>query len=126
GNHEEQTGVAVNPVSAAIIIADKSDAHRTRVRNSHFDESDIHDRVNFSILKNIVTVNSEQKVIASKFYMDKSSSVMEYFQIYLSRIKLSEQAAAYLGCAYHLYVNDVLINTPRAVTPPVAASDQVN
>lgn len=115
GNHEEQYGTAVNSVSAALIIADKSDAHRTRVRANDYNKDDIHDRVNYSILKNVVTVSAEDKIIASRFYMDKSSSVMEFFQIYLSRIQLSEKAAAYLGCAFHLYINDVLINTPREI-----------
>ncbi|MDR3216196.1 MAG: HD domain-containing protein [Clostridiaceae bacterium] len=127
GNHEEELGVAVNPVSAAVIIADKSDAHRTRVRRDSYDPTDIHDRVNFSILKNIVTVKSEKRIIASNFYMDKSSSVMEYFQIYLSRIQMSEHAAAYLNCAFQLYINDVLINTPKQkVVPPSDINDQVN
>lgn len=113
GNHEEENGTAVNCVSAAIIIADKSDAHRTRVRENEYNKDDIHDRVNYSILKNVVSVSNEKKVIASRFYMDKSSSVMEFFQIYLSRIQMSEQAAAALGCAFHLYINDVLINSPQ-------------
>ena len=116
GNHEEEIGFIVNIIGAALVIADKSDAHRTRVRSDSFDEEDIHDRVNFSILKNIVVVDGEHKVIKIKFYMDKSSSVMEYFQIYLYRILMSERAANYLGCSFHIYINDVLINRPKAMT----------
>ena len=113
GNHEEEYGKPVNPVSAALIIADKSDAHRTRVHMKVFDKDDIHDRVNYAIKKNRVTVSNERKEIASRFYMDETASVMDFFRIYFSRIDMSEQAAKFLGCKYKLYINDVLINAPR-------------
>ena len=111
GNHEEEIGTPVNPVSAALIIADKSDAHKTRVHKGKFDPDDIHDRVNYSIIKNKIEIDSENKQILSKIYMDGLSSVMEYFQIYLSRIVISEKAAKFLGTSFRLYINDVLINT---------------
>jgi hypothetical protein len=121
GNHEEETGTPINPVSAALIIADKSDAHRTRVTQK-YDPNEIHDRVNHAIKKNIVYINSEKKTISSRIYMDNSSSVMEYFEIYLSRIAMSEKAAKLLGCTFKLFINDVLINSPKeiknAVTMP--------
>ena len=110
GNHEEEIGVPVNPVSAALIIADKSDAHRTRVHKGKFNKDDIHDRVNYAIKKNIIEVDSKNKLILSKIYMNDSSSVMEYFEIYLSRIIISEKAAEFLGTSFRLYINDVLIN----------------
>lgn len=111
GNHEEEIGYVVNSISAALIIADKSDAHRTRVSRLMANlDSDIHDRVNNSIQKNIVLVDSEKKIISSKFYTDGTSSVMDYLKIFLSRILLSEKAAMFLGCKYRLYINDVRIN----------------
>lgn len=110
GNHEEEIGVPVNPISAALIIADKSDAHKTRVHKGKFDQNDIHDRVNYAIKKNIIEVDNENKIILSKIYMDNMSSVMEYFEIYLSRIIISEKAAKFLGTSFRLYINDVLIN----------------
>ncbi len=116
GNHEEEIGWVVNPIAAALIIADKSDAHRTRVKriNQHFD--DIHDRVNYSIRKNIVLVDSETKIISIKFYMDNSSSVMDYLKIFLPRMVMCEKAANFLGCAFRLYINDIIINTVRQMT----------
>lgn len=116
GNHEEEIGHIVNEVSAALVIADKSDAHKTRVRPDDYDKNDIHDRVNYSIKKNTVEVIAEQHEIKSKIYMDDTSSVMEYFQIYLSRIQMSERAAEALGCTFLLYVNDNLINSPKTLS----------
>lgn len=116
GNHEEEIGTPIDPVSSALIIADKSDAHRTRVHRYSYNPGDIHDRVNISIKKNIVEVNRDKRIIASKFYMDNRSSVMEFFEIYLSRIEMSEKAAEKLDCVYHLYINDVLINSPKSLS----------
>lgn len=116
GNHEEEIGAIVNPVGAAVVIADKSDAHRTRVGRNDFDANDIHDRVNYAILKNSVFVDKGNKIISSKFYMNESSSVMDYFQIYLKRMIMSEKAARFLGCQFKLYINDVLINSPEHIS----------
>lgn len=116
GNHEEEIGCIISEVGAALVIADKSDAHRTRVKLDQYDKNDIHDRVNFSIKKNIVEIDSEKREISSRFYMDESSSVMEYFQIYLRRIQMSEKAAKFLGCTFNLYINNVLINSPTSLT----------
>jgi metal-dependent HD superfamily phosphatase/phosphodiesterase len=111
GNHEEESGIPVNPISAALIIADKSDAHRSRVRRVDFDPSDIHDRVNMSIVKNYITVDASKKVIRLFIFMDtKISATMDYLQIYLSRIVLCEQAAKTLGCAFELIINKTTIN----------------
>ena len=110
GNHEEETGVPVSPVSAALIIADKSDAHRSRVRRDRYDKTDIHDRVNMSIKKNSLVVDARKSVIRLVICMDETSALMEYLQIYLTRMILSEKAAAYLGCAFELVINGALIN----------------
>lgn len=116
GNHEEEIGAIVSEVGAALVIADKSDAHRTRVRLESYNINDIHDRVNLAIRKNFVEINGSKKEICYKFYMDDTSSVMEYFQIYLKRIQMSERASQYLGCTFKLFVNDVLINSPKTLT----------
>ena len=113
GNHEEFIGEIVSPTTAALVIADKSDAHRTRVTRQTYDPKDIHDRVNFSIKKSFVTVDKEKSIISSRIYMNRSSSVMEYLKIYIDRIVMSEKAANYLGCEFRLYINDVLINSPK-------------
>ncbi len=110
GNHEEETGVPVSAVSAALIIADKSDAHRSRVRKSSYDSNDIHDRVNMSIKKNSLVVDKEKRVIRLVIIMDETSALMEYLQIYLSRMILSEKAAAFLGYSFELVINGALIN----------------
>ena len=116
GNHEEETGFPVNELSAALIIADKSDAHRSRVRRKNFNINDIHDRVNMSILKNFVAIDTEKKVIRLFMYMDDTiSSFMEYLEIYLSRMVLSEKAARVLGYDFQLIINDTVINNRRAV-----------
>ncbi|MDR3262813.1 MAG: HD domain-containing protein [Clostridiales bacterium] len=122
GNHEEETGTPVNPVSAALIIADKSDAHRTRVTQK-YDPNEIHDRVNHAIKKNLVYINSEKRTISSRIYMNSTSSVMEYFEIYLSRISMSEKAAKLLDCTFKLYINDVLINSPKDIKGPMTIAD---
>lgn len=110
GNHEEETGLPVSEISAALIIADKSDAHRSRVRKNSFDYTDIHDRVNMSIKKNSLVVDKEKRVIRLVISMDETSALMEYLQIYLSRMILSEKAAAFLGCSFELVINGALIN----------------
>lgn len=110
GNHEEQNGMPVSAVSSALIIADKSDAHRTRVNKRSFNLQDIHDRVNYSIKKNWLNVDKENRIIRFGILMDDSSSVMEYMQIFLSRMVMCEQAAAFLGCTFDLEVNGVVIN----------------
>ena len=97
GNHEEQSGFVSSAVSAALAIADKSDAHKSRVRNGRPDPTDIHDRVNFSIQENRVTV-------------DDSSSVLEFLSIYMSRITMCEQAAAFLGQRFELCINGRTVN----------------
>ncbi len=113
GNHEEQSGTVSSAVSAALAIADKSDAHKSRVRHGRPDVSDVHDRVNFAIQENDVTVDRKSKVIRQSLKMDASSSVLEYLSIYLSRILMCEQAAKFLGCNFELIINDSPVNNRR-------------
>ena len=111
GNHEEQSGFISSNVSAALALGDKSDAHKSRVRNGRPDVTDIHDRVNFSIQENRVTVDRENRIIRHELTMDASSSVMEYLQIYMSRIVMCEKAAKFLKCSFDLVINGQSINT---------------
>jgi metal-dependent HD superfamily phosphatase/phosphodiesterase len=113
GYHEEETGVPVSEVSAALIIADKSDAHRTRVRKGKYDPYDIHDRVNYSIKKNWIDVDPVKRVIRYEMVMDDSSSVMEFMQIFLTRMRLCEKAAEYLECRLDIVVNGITINNQK-------------
>jgi metal-dependent HD superfamily phosphatase/phosphodiesterase len=115
GNHDEQNGAPVSAVSAALIIADKVDAHRARVRRNRYDFNDIHDRVNYSIRRTRVTVDADERIIRYYCFMDQSSSVKDFLTIYMSRMTLAEHAARYLGCTFELVINDMLINnTPQA------------
>ncbi len=114
GNHEEQNGKVVSAVSAALIIADKSDANRTRVRRVPYNKEDIHDRVNYAIRKNAVEVDKDRRAIRFSIEMDESSSVMDFMAIYLSRMQMCEEAARFLGCRFELVVNGALINRQGA------------
>ena len=116
GNHDEQHGAPVSELSAALIIADKIDAHRARVRRGRYDFKDIHDRVNYSIRKTRVTADPDARIIRYYCYMDHSSSVKEFLTIYMSRMTLAERAAKFLGCEFELVINDMLIN--NAPIPP--------
>ena len=115
GNHEEQSGTVSSAVSAALAIADKSDAHKSRVRSGRPDVGDIHDRVNFSIQENSVTVDRKHKIIRQELRMDESSSVLEYLSIYLPRILMCEQAAEFLGQHFELFINDRPVNNRAGV-----------
>ncbi len=107
GNHDEGTGVAVNAVAAALIIADKTDVRKSRVRNSDIPSFDIHDRVNYSVEKAVVTVKNEIKELWLELTIDTSiSSVMDYFEIFLDRMVMCRKAAERLGLKFTLMVND--------------------
>ena len=110
GNHEEQNGKVVSAVSAALIIADKSDANRTRVRRAVYNPEDIHDRVNYAIGHNAVEVDAERRIIRFSISMDESSSVMDFMEIYLTRMQMCEEAANFLCCRFELVVNGTGIN----------------
>ena len=111
GNHEEQNGTPINPICAALIIADKSDAHRTRVRKGTYNPKDIHDRVNYAIKKNGLEVDRQRRIIRFSLIMDSSSSIMDFMEIYLTRMKMCERSARLLGCQFELVVNDQIVNT---------------
>ena len=106
GNHDEVGGLPVNAVAAALILADKSDVRRSRVRNVAEVSVDIHDRVNYSVTESSLTINAEHSEITLKLTIDTSiSSVMEYFEIFLERMLLCKKAAAALGLEFNLVMN---------------------
>ena len=107
GNHDEGTGVPVSDVSAALILADKSDVRRSRVRNSDFSTFDIHDRVNYSVESSSLEINAESKEVRLSLKIDQSiSSIMNYFEIFLGRMLLCQKAADKLGLKFKLAIND--------------------
>ena len=105
GNHDEGTGVPVNPVAAALIIADKSDVRRSRVRDQKTVTTDIHDRVNYATLKSDLLLEGDSLTLDIR--VDTAvSSVSEYFEIFLKRMLLCRKAAQTLNLAFHLRIND--------------------
>ncbi|MDR0977843.1 MAG: HD domain-containing protein [Endomicrobium sp.] len=107
GNHEEELGDPVNPVAAALILADKSDVHKTRVRNHDVSKYDIHDRVNFAVERSFLKVIKEKKVISLQLNIDTQiSKVMEYFEIFMSRMLICRRAARFLNCTFELIINE--------------------
>ncbi len=106
GNHDEGTGVPVNAVSAALILADKTDVRRSRVRNLDSTTFDIHDRVNYSVENAKLTVSDDKKTILLELAIDTSiSPVMDYFEIFLVRMIMCRKAADKLGLAFRLHIN---------------------
>jgi metal-dependent HD superfamily phosphatase/phosphodiesterase len=106
GNHHENDGDPVSPVAAAVILADKSDVHRNRVRNPDMINFDIHDRVNYAVEKSFLNVDEAQKQITLELTIDTGiSQVMEYFEIFMTRMLASRKAAKYLGTTFGLMVN---------------------
>lgn len=107
GNHDEGTGVPVNAVSAAMILADKADVRRSRVRNTDKSTFDIHDRVNYSVKKAALKINEEKTLIKLKLDVDtKYGSVMDYFEIFMGRMILCRKAAEKLGLQFKLIINE--------------------
>ena len=106
GNHDEGTGVPVNNVAAALILADKSDVRRSRVRNTDVANFDIHDRVNYSVIRSELTVLPENGEIWLELEIeDEYSSVMDYFEIFLERMILCRKAAETLNMKFRLKIN---------------------
>lgn len=106
GNHDESTGGAKDPVSAALILADKSDVRRNRVRTTDRDSFDIHDRVNYAVTGSTLKVDPEEKKISLNLQVDESICTMyEYFDIFLGRMMMCRGAAEMLGCQFRLSVN---------------------
>ena len=107
GNHDEGTGVPVNAMAAALIIADKSDVRRSRVRNQDPATFDIHDRVNYSVTRSELTINKDQTQIRLALTVDTAyGSVMDYFEIFMARMILCRKAAEKLDLAFKLTIND--------------------
>lgn len=108
GNHDEGTGVAVNHIAAALIIADKSDVRRSRVRNIDNNNFDIHDRVNFSVKESKLTI--ENNIISLNLEIDTAiSPVLDYFEIFLNRMKMCKNAAEKLDLTFRLIINDQIL-----------------
>ena len=106
GNHDEGTGVPVNKVAAALILADKSDVRRTRVRNADVSSFDIHDRVNYSVTRSELTVAKDEGEIRLDITVENEyGSVMDYFEIFLERMILCRKAAETLGLRFRLIIN---------------------
>ena len=107
GQHDEATGTAVDAVSAALILADKSDVRRSRVRNPDPASFDIHDRVNYSVKKAQLKINEEHTLIKLKLSVDtRYGSVMDYFEIFMQRMLLCRKAAEKLGLQFKLMINE--------------------
>ena len=106
GNHEELTGIPISSMSAALIIADKSDVHFSRVQNPLIETFDIHDRVNYAVQRSRVELKEEERIIELILEIDtKQASVMEYFEIFLSRMVMCRKSADVLGFRFALSVN---------------------
>ena len=106
GNHDEGTGVAVNAVAAALIIADKTDVRRTRVRNRDLSTFDIHDRVNYSVFDTSLEMDKEKREVRLSIKIDTEiSSIMDYFEIFLGRMIMCRKSADMLGLAFKLTIN---------------------
>lgn len=107
GNHDEGTGVAVNHIAAALILGDKTDVRRSRVRNQDFTSFDIHDRVNYSVKKSVVKINEDKTIIKLKLFLDNHfGSIMDYFEIFMDRMILCRKAAEKLGLEFKLIINE--------------------
>ena len=108
GNHEEQYGTSVGPVAAAVILADKSDVHRSRVRAQADTSADIHDRVNHAVTRSFLRVDASAATVTLELDLDTAASgVLEYFEIFLDRMIMCRRAARTLGCDFHIVANDV-------------------
>ncbi len=105
--HEEEEGAIPDPVAAALLIADKSDVHRSRVRNPSMVSEDIHDRVNYAATESDLSVDSEKRLITLSLVIDtRISQVIEYFEIFLSRMIACRKAAGMLDTEFNLYINN--------------------
>ena len=110
GDDGARLGEPVHPISAALILADKSDVHRSRVRNEDPGSFDQHDRVNYAATSSFLRVDSDDKTITLQLTIDTDmASVMEYFEIFLPRMLMSRHAANLLHCAFHISMNDVVV-----------------
>ena len=107
GNHDENTGTAVSDISAALILADKSDAHRDRVANTNLSTFNIHDRVNYAVTKSDLKIDKENRRVTLNLYIDTDiCPVLDYFEIFMQRTMMSKYAAKYLKIWFELVIND--------------------
>ena len=107
GNHDEQTGTAVSDISAALILADKSDVHRSRVVNKNISTFDKHDKVNYAVTNADFQISKEERKASLKLTIDTNiSPVLDYFEIFMDRTMMSKHAAKYLGIWFELIIND--------------------
>ena len=106
GNHDEKTGTAVSDISAALILADKSDVHRNRVTNKNLSTFDIHDRVNYAVTNADFILDAENRKIILELKIDtKICPVLDYFEIFMQRTMMSKSAANYLKIWFELIIN---------------------
>lgn len=110
GNHEESAGQAVSVMSACLIVADKSDVHRSRVQNPIMETFDIHDRVNYAVTESRANIVPETKTVTLNLTIDTEfASLMEYFEIFLSRMVMCRRATAYFGYRFSLDINGTVL-----------------
>ena len=107
GNHDENTGTAVSDISAALILADKSDVHRDRVVNKNLSTFDIHDRVNYAVTNADLIIDEKERKIKLKLAIDTTiCPVLDYFEIFMERTMMCKYAAKYLKIWFELIIND--------------------
>ena len=107
GNHDEKTGTAVSDISAALILADKSDVHRDRVVNTNLSTFDKHDKVNYAVTNSKFTISNENRKVVLNLTIDTEiSPVLDYFEIFMDRTMMSKHAAKYLNIWFELIIND--------------------
>ena len=107
GNHDEATGTAVSDISAALILADKSDVHRDRVVNKNLTRFEIHDRVNYAVTEANLKIDKEDRKVILDLTIDtKICPVLDYFEIFMDRTMMCKYAAKYLGIWFELIIND--------------------
>lgn len=110
GNHDEATGLPINPIAAAIIIGDKTDVRSNRVRMPRLRENDIHDRVNGAVENAVFTLDHDTRTVILSLTIDtEQCPVLEYFEIFLGRMQMCQRAAKYLQCRFKLVINDGLM-----------------
>lgn len=110
GNHDETTGNAVSAISAALILADKSDVHRSRVRNGNASKYEIHDRVNYATKASKMEIDKQKRIIYLRLEIDTEiCPVIKYFEIFLQRMLMCKRAAAYLNVWFHLEINGAIL-----------------
>lgn len=107
GNHDESTGTAISNISAALILADKSDVDRSRVSKTNIATFDIHDKVNYAVTNSDLKLDAENKIITLKLNIDtKICPVLDYFKIFMDRTIMSKYAAKYLKIWYEIVINN--------------------